>query len=209
MSVNCGHQRVCCSFPDGTWVWIATVEWYWQGNTEELGEKKTCHSATFLPHPTWTDLGANLGLRGENTKVNSIIYSKECAHIRRQCGSDMGFWTNTVTLELLNDMTWHVPSRLNFEPLKLTSEITVQSRWPHLLHSVHWADCSPYYFETENRRKICIRRHHHYHRRCWQEWNFQTQTPESLDETWAVAHFRISQGPVLGTLRSEDVVAIL
>jgi len=25
--------------PDDIWVWRATVEWYWQGKTEELGEK--------------------------------------------------------------------------------------------------------------------------------------------------------------------------
>jgi hypothetical protein len=25
--------------PDDTWVWRTTVEWYWQGKTEELGEK--------------------------------------------------------------------------------------------------------------------------------------------------------------------------
>jgi hypothetical protein len=25
--------------PQMIWVWRATVEWYWQGKTEELGEK--------------------------------------------------------------------------------------------------------------------------------------------------------------------------
>jgi hypothetical protein len=25
-------------YQDDIWVWRATVEWYWQGNTEELGE---------------------------------------------------------------------------------------------------------------------------------------------------------------------------
>jgi hypothetical protein len=46
-------------------VWISTAEWYWQGKTEELGEK-TCPSATLsTTNPTWIDPGANPGLRGE------------------------------------------------------------------------------------------------------------------------------------------------
>jgi hypothetical protein len=39
LSLNCDHQRAYCSFPDHYWVLRATVEWYWQGKTEELEEK--------------------------------------------------------------------------------------------------------------------------------------------------------------------------
>jgi hypothetical protein len=38
LSLNCGHQRAY-SLCTGWWVWRATVQWYWQGKTEERGEK--------------------------------------------------------------------------------------------------------------------------------------------------------------------------
>jgi hypothetical protein len=38
-SLNCCHYRTHCSSPDDMWVWRTTVDWYWQGKTEELGEK--------------------------------------------------------------------------------------------------------------------------------------------------------------------------
>jgi hypothetical protein len=34
MSLNCGHQRAYCSFPDGIWVRRATVEWCWEKKTD-------------------------------------------------------------------------------------------------------------------------------------------------------------------------------
>jgi hypothetical protein len=53
------------------WVWRATVEWYWQGKTEELGETRP--SATLsTTNPTWIDPGANPGLRGERPATNDL-----------------------------------------------------------------------------------------------------------------------------------------
>jgi hypothetical protein len=55
--------------------WGATVEWYWQGKTEELGEK-ICPSATLSTiNPTWIDQGSSMGsdggmiLTGENRRT--------------------------------------------------------------------------------------------------------------------------------------------
>jgi hypothetical protein len=39
MSLNCCHWRTYCSSSDDIWVWRTTVEWNWQGKTEELWEK--------------------------------------------------------------------------------------------------------------------------------------------------------------------------
>jgi hypothetical protein len=42
-----------------TLAYYATVEWYWQGKTEEVGGK-TCPGATLsTTNPTWIDLGTN------------------------------------------------------------------------------------------------------------------------------------------------------
>jgi hypothetical protein len=39
------------------------MEWYWQGKPKK--SEKTCPSVTLsTASPTWTDLGANPGLRG-------------------------------------------------------------------------------------------------------------------------------------------------
>jgi hypothetical protein len=37
--LNCDYKRPAVHPPRDTWVWGATMEWYWQGNTDELGEK--------------------------------------------------------------------------------------------------------------------------------------------------------------------------
>jgi hypothetical protein len=59
MASNCGHQRVCCSpLRWHEYGGRVTMEWYWHGKTEKLGQK-TCHSATLSTNPTWSDLGAN------------------------------------------------------------------------------------------------------------------------------------------------------
>jgi hypothetical protein len=73
VSLNCGHLWVC----------RATVEWYWQGKTGELG-RKTCPNATLsTTNSTWIDPGANPGLRGERPAANDLspnytYQSKEC-----------------------------------------------------------------------------------------------------------------------------------
>jgi hypothetical protein len=52
--------------PQMIWVWRATMELYWQGETEELGEKPVPVPATLsTTNPTWIDPGANPGLPGE------------------------------------------------------------------------------------------------------------------------------------------------
>jgi hypothetical protein len=50
------------------WVLIATVEWYWQEKTEELG-RRTCPSATLsTTNPAWSDPG----LSGERPATNRL-----------------------------------------------------------------------------------------------------------------------------------------
>jgi hypothetical protein len=46
----------------------ATVELYWQGKKEGIGEKPAPVPPTlYTTNPTWTDLGANTGVRGDST----------------------------------------------------------------------------------------------------------------------------------------------
>jgi hypothetical protein len=59
--------------PDDIWVWTATVEWYWQGKTKNW--EKFCPSATLSTTiSTWTDLGANSGLRCERLTVWALAW---------------------------------------------------------------------------------------------------------------------------------------
>jgi hypothetical protein len=70
LSLNCGYQRACFFITHVTLVWRTTVEWYWQGNTEQLWEKLTqCHKS-YIDWP-----GRNPGLRGERPATNSLSYS--------------------------------------------------------------------------------------------------------------------------------------
>jgi hypothetical protein len=39
--------------PGDIWVWRATVEWYWRGKTEELGEKHVPDPHSSPPIPYW------------------------------------------------------------------------------------------------------------------------------------------------------------
>jgi hypothetical protein len=49
--------------PCGISVLRATVEWYWQEETEGLGGKICASTTLSTTNPTWTDAGANPGLR--------------------------------------------------------------------------------------------------------------------------------------------------
>jgi hypothetical protein len=48
----------------------ATVNWYWQGKTEELGDKPA--PVPLCPNPTWTDPAANSGLIGKRPATNRL-----------------------------------------------------------------------------------------------------------------------------------------
>jgi hypothetical protein len=50
----------------------AIVELYWQGKTEELGEKPSPRATLSTRNPTWIDSGANPGLRGERPATNRL-----------------------------------------------------------------------------------------------------------------------------------------
>jgi hypothetical protein len=65
------------------WVWRATVEWYWQGETEELGEKPV--SVPLCPPQISHGLtrAQNPGLRGDRPATNHLSHgvtlpSEEC-----------------------------------------------------------------------------------------------------------------------------------
>jgi len=84
VSLNCGHHP-----PGDIWVWRATVEWYWQGKTEELGEKP-------VPVPLWPPqiphgmtLGANPGLRCERPATNRLSYGIAWLFVRWDIFCDM------------------------------------------------------------------------------------------------------------------------
>jgi hypothetical protein len=75
MSLNCDLQRIYCSSPDDN-EYGALVKWYWQGKTEELGEK--CPSATLsTTNPTWIDMDANPGFRGERPAIKCLCHGTE------------------------------------------------------------------------------------------------------------------------------------
>jgi hypothetical protein len=58
------------------------VVWYWQGKTNN--SEKTCPSATLsITSPTWTDLGANPGLRGEKPATNRLS-GRHTSHLNKQ-----------------------------------------------------------------------------------------------------------------------------
>jgi hypothetical protein len=52
--------------PGDTWVWSTTVEWHWQGKTEELGEKP-------VPAPLCSP-GGSPGLRSERPTTNRLSH---------------------------------------------------------------------------------------------------------------------------------------
>jgi hypothetical protein len=64
-----------CSFPDDIWVWSATVEWHWNGKTEELGEKPI--QCRYVQHESYKDWPAgNLNLLGETLPTNCHQYRR-------------------------------------------------------------------------------------------------------------------------------------
>jgi hypothetical protein len=56
-----------------TWVWRATVEWYWQYKTEKL-EKNLPQCNTSTTNPTWTGMGANPWLRSRMPLANRLSH---------------------------------------------------------------------------------------------------------------------------------------
>jgi hypothetical protein len=74
MSLNCGYQRAYCSSP----TWYVSMESH--GGIIFTGEnrrtlRKTCPIATLsTTNPTWTDLGAKTGLRGERQATDRLSH---------------------------------------------------------------------------------------------------------------------------------------
>jgi hypothetical protein len=77
-SLNCGHQRGDCP-PLRCWTCTATVEWYWQGKTENRRtQRRTCPSATLsTTNPTSTHQGANPGLRVDRQATNRLSHGTD------------------------------------------------------------------------------------------------------------------------------------
>jgi hypothetical protein len=70
--------------PQLIWVWRATVEWYWQGNTEELGEKPVpvpfCPPQT--PHGlTWREPA----VRGRRLTTLAMARPYVCVYRATEC----------------------------------------------------------------------------------------------------------------------------
>jgi hypothetical protein len=64
VSLDCGYQRAYCSSP----------RWYMNSDTQkQRTRKETCSIATSsITNPTWTDPGANPGLRCERPATNRL-----------------------------------------------------------------------------------------------------------------------------------------
>jgi hypothetical protein len=78
LSLNCGHQRAFCSSPSG---YMSPMESH--GGMILTGETrrtmmKSCPSATFSTNPTWTDLGADPGLRDERWRLTAWAMAGLC-----------------------------------------------------------------------------------------------------------------------------------
>jgi hypothetical protein len=58
----------------------ASVEWYWQGKTEGLGENPV--PVPICPQiPHWNELDANPGFRGEKPATNRLNYGMVLAYL--------------------------------------------------------------------------------------------------------------------------------
>jgi hypothetical protein len=55
---------------DVVWEWRATVEWYWQGKTKEIGRKNLSHCHFFHHKSTLT----NPGLRSKTPATNCMSH---------------------------------------------------------------------------------------------------------------------------------------
>jgi hypothetical protein len=63
-------------------VWRATVEWYWQGKTEEFRENLSqCHFVHHKSHMDWS--GREPGLRGERPATNHLSHGTDLCWIIR------------------------------------------------------------------------------------------------------------------------------
>jgi hypothetical protein len=74
MSLNCGHQRACCSSLGDTWAWRTMVDWYWQG--------KTPHSSTRTLWQPYQQLCSSKVEELEKEKMNLALRSI-IAHISK------------------------------------------------------------------------------------------------------------------------------
>jgi hypothetical protein len=69
--------------PQMIWVWRATVEWYIDRENRRT-RRQTCPSATLsATNPTWIDLGANPGLRGEKPATNDLSHGTTTVTLTR------------------------------------------------------------------------------------------------------------------------------
>jgi hypothetical protein len=71
VSLNCSHQGPVVHPPDDIWMCRVMVEWYrWE---DWRTQRKTCPSATLsTTNPTWTEPGANSGLRSDRLATNHL-----------------------------------------------------------------------------------------------------------------------------------------
>jgi hypothetical protein len=94
----CLYASILC-FPQMIWVWRATVEWYWQGNTLRT-RRKTCPGATLsTTNPTWIDPGANPGLRGERLATNDLSHGMAPFNYINLCNSILVVACNNAETE--------------------------------------------------------------------------------------------------------------
>jgi hypothetical protein len=91
------------------WVWRATVEWYWQGKTEELGEKP-------VPVPLWpTQIphGARTpGLCSERLAINRLSHGTTYVDLSHMKFGSILYWLFFTYKQIFNYVIYTVYRRI-------------------------------------------------------------------------------------------------
>jgi hypothetical protein len=120
-SLNCCHWRT-----DDIWVCRSTVELYWQGKTEELGEKPVPMSICQPQIPFGQTRGANPDLCGERPETNRLNHGAALfqPEISKQTGEPIDHWRTSVH----DNLKYNFLYCANLETFSLYSEATWISR---------------------------------------------------------------------------------
>jgi hypothetical protein len=107
--------------PQIIWVWRPTVEWYWQGKTEGLGEKHVPMPLLSITNPTWIDPGANSGLRDERPATNlnhgtaQLYLTLQVALLFQYVPASLATWvlscSVTKNIESRIEICWREPKK--------------------------------------------------------------------------------------------------
>jgi hypothetical protein len=100
MSLNCGHQRAYYSSP--RWYMSMVLQRNDSDKVKPKNSEKTCPSATLsTTNPTWTDQGANPGLRSEGQTTNRLSHGTALKYSWYSCQAckwnpESFHWNNNI-----------------------------------------------------------------------------------------------------------------